>query len=47
MINMMKDWIFMYPVTRLDLTNEPEEDIDIEEEKGIGKEKRVVIAPCP
>jgi len=37
----------MYPVTRLDLTNEPEDDIDIEEEESVGKEKRVVIAPCP
>lgn len=37
----------MYPVTRLDLTNEPEEEIDIEEEESVGKEERVVVAPCP
>lgn len=36
-----------YPVVVLDMADEPEEYIDVEEEKGIGQKKRVVITPCP
>lgn len=31
----------------LNLTYDPEEDVDVEEEEGVGQEKRVVKAPAP
>lgn len=34
-------------MARLDLTDGPEEDVDVEEEEGVGQEKRVVEAPAP
>lgn len=34
-----------HPIAGLDEANEPEKKIDVEEEKGVGEEKRVVVAP--
>lgn len=38
-VNVSEVWelyVCMYPVTRLDLADDPEEDIDVEEEESIG-----------
>jgi hypothetical protein len=37
--------VVTYPVALLDLTDDPEENIDIEEEEGVDQKKRVVDAP--
>lgn len=37
----------VYPVAGLEEANEPETDIDVEEEYGVGQDEGVSIAPIP